>query len=977
VAVLVVTAALTLLLAFHYHQPLQPVVASILGILPALYLAYAAVPIDRRKPVYGRSVRRWDPVDLGVHQVIGGGPMPPYVYRPHDALLRAVLDPAVRAGRVVVVRGGSSTGKSRAAYEAVVSRLARWRLDYPLDPGALADRLEAGVPARMVLWLGELRHYADADGGPAVLGRLADLLDGGRCVVITTVWPEQWTAYTAAARAGPGADDSAGTVGRLLGPLRELAGRDPARIDPARGGVIDVPARFTTGEMEAAAATGDPALAAAAAAAAGAGQGGQLAQYLAGVPDLLDRWHKPGGDPYGQAILTAAIDATRLGHASPLPAGLVQDAAVGYLTDEERTEDIAIWRDTALAWATDELRGTVRAVRPVPPPSGTGIAGYRVADYLDQYGRRTRQDELGPASLWDALTAHADRASDLTRLGQAARDRGLYRHAAAFWTAAAALGSTDSARHLIGHLRQVGPGDISRAAHWVISHVSLDDPWAVAKLLETLDDAEADDAFITLTGWAVEQHASFDDPGAVGELLRVLREAGASDAITALIAQTADYVSLDHPTLVVKMLWVLREAGASDAARTLADRAVDGVSLDDPGAVAELLEELRGAGAAARTLADRAADNVSLDDPGPGDVAELLRVLREAGASDAVTILLARDPADRVSLHPARDVTELLRELREAGASDAARTLADRAADNVDLDHRGDVAGWLVPGAVARLLKELREAGASDAARTLADRAAANVSLDDPEAVARLLKELREAGASDAVTILLARDPAARAPIDDPGDVVSLLVELREAGASDAVQALAARAAAHAPLNQPSAVGELLQELSAAGASDAVTILLARDPAGHVSLDNLDAVARLLDTLRKAGASNAVRTLADRTADRVSLGDPGAIARLLDTLREAGASNAARTLLDRGPAARADLDDRGGVAQLLRTLDEAGADNAARTLASRAANAGMFDLFLQARPDEAARYPFGREPDATPSQPWKWQEPAS
>jgi hypothetical protein len=47
VAVLVVTAALKLLLAFHYHQPLQPVVVSILGTLPALYLAYAAVPIDR------------------------------------------------------------------------------------------------------------------------------------------------------------------------------------------------------------------------------------------------------------------------------------------------------------------------------------------------------------------------------------------------------------------------------------------------------------------------------------------------------------------------------------------------------------------------------------------------------------------------------------------------------------------------------------------------------------------------------------------------------------------------------------------------------------------------------------------------------------------------------------------------------------------------------------------------------------------
>ena len=67
-----------------------------------------------------------------------------------------------------------------------------------------------------MLWLGELRQYADADGGPAVLARLADLLNGEGHLIITTLWHEQWTAYTAAARAGPGPADPAGTVGRLL-----------------------------------------------------------------------------------------------------------------------------------------------------------------------------------------------------------------------------------------------------------------------------------------------------------------------------------------------------------------------------------------------------------------------------------------------------------------------------------------------------------------------------------------------------------------------------------------------------------------------------------------------------------------------------------------------------------------------------------------------------------------------------------------
>ena len=427
---LVVTAALAVLLAVLSHLAWPPVLVAILGTVPALYLAWAALPGAisppgpgaADKPGYDRHVEQWDPVELGVHPVIGGGPMPAYIRRPHDELLRAVLDPAVPASRLVVVRGGSSTGKTRAAYQAVADRLADWQLDYPLDPGALAARLEAGIPPRTVLWLGELRQYADADGGPAVLARLADLLQDEGRLVITTMWPEQWKTYTDAARAGLGTADPAGTAGRLLERLPELPGRDPARIDPARGGVIDVPDRFAAADLEAAARTGDPLLAEAAAA-TGTGQDGQLTQYLAGVPDLLRHYEGKGGDPYGQAVITAALDATRLGHASPLPAVLVQEAAVGYLTGPQRTASIESWRDDALAYATTKLNGAVRALQPVPPSSGTGIAGYQVADYLDQYGRRTRQDQLGPASLWDALTALTASVGDLTRLGQAARDR--------------------------------------------------------------------------------------------------------------------------------------------------------------------------------------------------------------------------------------------------------------------------------------------------------------------------------------------------------------------------------------------------------------------------------------------------------------------------------------------------------------------------------------------------------------------------
>ena len=257
---------------------------------------------------------------------------------------------------------------------------------------------------------------------------------------------------------------------------------------------------------------------------------------------------------------------------------------------------IATWRETALKWAAAKLNGAVQALQPVrPSATATGVAGYQVADYLDQYGRRTRQDQLGPASLWDTLVARAANASDLTRLGQAARGRGLYCHAAALWTTAAELGSTGAARQLITHLRQVSPGDTIRAAHWAVSHASLDNPGAVAWLLRALRAAGANDA-VTALATRAAGHASLDNPGAVAWLLRALREAGASDAVATLLARDpAGHARLDDPRAVARACWrgAAATAGASadavtDPGRT-ADPAGRHASLDDPTVVAELL----------------------------------------------------------------------------------------------------------------------------------------------------------------------------------------------------------------------------------------------------------------------------------------------------------------------------------------------------------------------------------------------------
>ena len=68
-------------------------------------------------------------------------------------------------------------------------------------------------------------------------------------------------------------------------------------------------------------------------------------------------------------------------------------------------------------------------------------------------------------------------------------------------------------------------------------------------------------------------------------------------------------------------------------------------------------------------------------------------------------------------------------------------------------------------------------------------------------------------------------------------------------------------------------------------------------------------------------------------------------------------------------------DRQWAVARLLVALREAGAAAAVQALALRAADAGMFGLFLDAQPDEAPTYRWGRDPDGTPSPSWSWSEP--
>jgi hypothetical protein len=803
-------------------------------------------------------------------------PLPVYVARDHDSALERVVMAAARGSSgIAVLVGGSSTGKTRACWEAV--RLLRdrpeaWRLWHPIDPSrpeAVLSELPSIGPYTVV-WLNEAQFYLSAPGrlGERVAAGLRELLrDQARApvVVLATLWPEYWDRLTA--RPAADADD-------LHAQARELlAGRD-----------IAVPAAFTGAELERLSATGDPRLHAAAAAA----EDGRIVQFLAGAPELMARYRN--APAAARAVLDAAIDARRLGMGIALPLAFLEAAAPGYLTATEWDGTGEDWLQQALAYTAAPvkgIRGPLATTRPRAARDAALGAGpaCRLADYLEQYGRKAHRSRIPPEAFWRA-TARFAAPSELLALARAAQDRGLLRNAARL------------------HKQAAAHGDDAEAA----------------RLLEMWHSIQPDSADRRPAQWAAA-HAALEDPVAASQLLFALRAVGGLEQVAGLAARDpAAHAVLSDPKGDSEDMWNVawRLVALQDAARL--QEAVAPVALDDLPAVARLLVGLHKTGQheQARTLADRAAADAPLEDPVA--VAWLLVGLQLAGERQQASVFAARAAA-HFPLDAPHAVSRLLSALRARGEQQQAHELATRAAAYFPLDD---------PTAVARLLDALRDAGEQQQADELVTRAAFDAPVNDPRAVAALLiRDKRQRATA------LAERAATEAPLEDPGAIAWLLDALREAGQQQPAHDLATRAAADAPVDAPGAVARLLDALREAGEQQ-IHQLAAR-AAMHAPLEDASAIARLLDSFREAGEQQQINELADRNpAAHASLDDPHAVAQLLTALRRAGQQQQATALADRNPGAYAPLDRPGAVASLLDALREAGEQQQARDLAARA-----------------------------------------
>ncbi|NRQ39582.1 hypothetical protein HII36_48305 [Nonomuraea sp. NN258] len=247
-----------------------------------------------------------DPFRFGleVHRAIDLGdaglpPLPVYVPRAHDRALREVVTAAAGGdSAIALLVGGSSTGKTRACWQALHllrERPEPWRLWHPIDPTRPEAVLTGigDVAPYTVVWLNEAQFYLAPDKlGEQVAAGLRELLrDQGRgpVLVLATLWPRHW--HTLTVRPGPEQPDPHAQARELLD-----------------GCDISVPDAFTPTDLQAL--SGHAAQDRRLGEAAERTEDGQITQYLAGVPVLLERYTR--ASPATKALIWAAMDARRL-----------------------------------------------------------------------------------------------------------------------------------------------------------------------------------------------------------------------------------------------------------------------------------------------------------------------------------------------------------------------------------------------------------------------------------------------------------------------------------------------------------------------------------------------------------------------------------------------------------------------------------------------------------------------------------------
>jgi hypothetical protein len=682
----------------------------------------------------GGSVDSWGALELEVHRpiVVDGAPtdIPEYIGRAHDQQIRDSL--SGESPQLIVVVGGSSTGKTRAAYEAIKRLPSDWMLHYPIypdKPRALVDSLKSGrIAPRTVIWLNELQQYLLPAGGEEAAAALREYLQGDdEVVLIGTIWPEYWQELTQP----PTSPEDSHPQGRAL--LLYAVKR------------IDMDSEFPSDELDA--------LADRDARVRMAVQGGKkrITQYIAAGSALVEFYlDAKVTSPPVWAVLSAAMDYCLVEQYEQYPDSLpvfLEAAAIGYISDEERGALLEDWFTDALRRASVLLRGAIRPLTPVRSRKADSTdVRYRLADYLLQYARQHRFRAPVPASFWDGISAALDLVY-VPAFAEAAEDRGMYQQSAQLWSSLAQEGDPVALAALLRN-----PQADRRAARWAaieaIQQLDLNDIYTIGSILTELQDYP--DLCSRIVERIVEhpQELGVGEPLEMATVLEELRESSHFEAVSLYIHHIDEMIERidlsdlwSAGTLVEELLESDLEEGrhvAFTLARSLYERCGT-----DAGQLAYLLGIVSSTGfelykdgiRRLRLLIDGLQDVTSTI-----SITPLLANLQALDETEAYKKLLQRvcSSISTLTIDSSYAPLEMISLLRAEGMDSAADDLSARVAMEFDP---------VLSGAAAHALKYLRPLMTEDVFEAFADRMASEgpiLPLADSEEVGKCFAEMHK-----------------------------------------------------------------------------------------------------------------------------------------------------------------------------------------------------------------------------------------
>ncbi|WP_369248161.1 tetratricopeptide repeat protein [Streptomyces sp. R41] len=429
--------------------------------------AQAEEALSRLPTLKGKVLLVKDVTDralLGIHEAIPlpvgsaterglSAELPAYVLRDIDADLRTAVEARSKTGGFVLLVGPAAAGKTRCAYEAIQAVLPHWRLFMPPDAATLSELVTGGADLKhSVVWLNETQNFLT---GPDRLkaGTVRRMLaDTARPVILMgTIWP---TTYDQLRTAAPtdGEHEDGQDLNKDAREVLELARRfslgkwsnqeweraaELTSVDPRIGQVLRH--RGQTG----------------------------LAQMLSAVPELVHRWEQ-ADNPFGQAVITAAVVARRCNHPLAVPVPIIEALAREFLTRSERASAGEEWLAEALTWACQPVQhsGGIAPLQTVGEAIGR-VDGYQVSDILVDYEAQSApvsQEQITP-SIWESLANWATPQACLP-IGVGAYFAGIPATSASAWERAADSGSSEAMFNL-GVLTN-DQGDVEGARTWYV-----------------------------------------------------------------------------------------------------------------------------------------------------------------------------------------------------------------------------------------------------------------------------------------------------------------------------------------------------------------------------------------------------------------------------------------------------------------------------------------------------------------------------